>query len=87
MFITGLAAEEEQEKDYAQLLVSEVLSHALEAECVYAVFHPHEGLCPPETEELFRRQGFIRRDGGPLEADLRAPVVLLQNLETTIQEP
>lgn len=68
MFITGLAAEEEQEKDYAQLLVSEVLSHALEAECVYAVFHPHEGLCPPETEELFRRQGFIRRDGGPLEA-------------------
>ena len=46
LFITGLAAEEEQEKDYAQLLVSEVLSHALEAECVYAVFHPHEGLCP-----------------------------------------
>ena len=87
LFITGLAAEEEQEKDYAQLLVSEVLSHALEAECVYAVFHPHEGLCSPETEELFRRQGFIRRDGGPLEADLRAPVVLLQNLETTIQEP
>ena len=43
--------------------------------------------CAPETEELFRRQGFIRRDGGPLEADLRAPVVLLQNLETTIQEP
>ena len=87
LFITGLAAEEEQEKDYAQLLVSEVLSHALEAECVYAVFHPHEGLCPPETEELFRRQGFIRRDGGPLEADRCGPVVLLQNLETTIQEP
>lgn len=74
--------------DYAQLLFSEVLARALEEECVYAVFRSGTPLTG-EVEDLLSRQGFVRREGDlPLmEADMHAPTVLIQNLETTIQEP
>ena len=89
MFITSLAAQEDQYRDNVQLLVTELLARALEEEYVYAVYYPHERTISAELDETLRRSGFTDRENGlPLrEVDMRAPVVLIQNLETTIQEP
>ncbi len=84
LLITGVYAD----GDDAQLLVSEVLARALQEDCVYALCYPRGG-ATPELEELLLRQGFAHREGAlPLfEVDMRAPTVLIRNLETTIQEP
>ena len=90
LFLTALAADTaHKHKDYAQLLLSELLARALEKEYVYAVFAPHDGLLPPALEDTLARSGFVPREGeAPIrEVDMRAPTVLLQNLEPPIQEP
>lgn len=90
LFLTALAADTaHKHRDYAQLLLSELLARALEKEYVYAVFAPHDGLLPPILEDTLARSGFVPREGeAPIrEVDMRSPTVLLQNLETTIQEP
>ncbi|WP_085832935.1 cytidyltransferase-related domain protein [Clostridium merdae] len=90
LFITALSADtSEKHKDYAQLLLSELFAHALEQEYVYAVFRPHDNRIPTQLEDTLARQGFVSREGeAPIrEVDMHAPTVLIQNLETTIQEP
>lgn len=90
LLITALCADtSERHKDYGQLLLTELLARAVEEEYVYAVFRPHDGNLPPPLENLFSRQGFVSREGDvPIrEVDMHAPMVLIQNLETTIQEP
>ena len=46
-------------------------------------------LCDPETEDLLFRQGFCPVEGADClyQVDMHAPTVLIQNLETAIQEP
>ncbi len=90
LLITGLAADgSDRHKDYGQLLLSELLARALEEEYVYAVFRPHDRSLSPELEHALTRQGFLPREGtAPIrEVDMHAPTVLIQNLETAIQEP
>ncbi len=89
MLITDLAALSDQFRDNAQLLVTELLARALEEEYVYAVYYPHLRHIPSDIDDVLRRSGFTPREPGlPIrEVDMRAPVVLIQNLETTIQEP
>ena len=89
MFITSLSAQSDKYRDHAQLLVTELLARALEEEYVYAVYYPHERRIDETLDEMLRRSGFTQREVGlPIrEVDMRAPVVLIQNLETTIQEP
>ena len=90
LLITSLRADTtERHKDYGQLLLSELLSRALEEEYVYAIFRPHDGRLSPYLEDTLARQGFLPREGdSPIrEVDMHAPTVLIQNLETTIQEP
>ena len=90
VLITSLAADTtDRHKDYHQLLLSELLARAVEQEYVYAVFRPHDGRLPTLTEETLARFGFVAREEGALirEVDMRAPTVLIQNLETAIQEP
>ncbi len=84
LLITGVYAT----GDDAQLLLSEVIARSLAEDCVYAVCRPRDGLTV-ELEELLARQGFVRRENGvpAMEVDMRAPTVLIRNLETTIQEP
>ena len=84
LFITGISAQ----GDNAQLLMSEVIARSLADECVYAVCKPKEGMTE-ELEDLLLRQGFLRREGPApfLEVDMHTPIVLIRNLETTIQEP
>ena len=90
LFLTAAAADtSEPHMDYVQLLLAEVLAAALADECVYALYAPYGGRFSPEIVKVLQRQGFVRREADRmlLEVDMRAPTVLLQNLETTIQEP
>ena len=90
LFITGLAADGgEPFKDYQQLLLCELLARALGESCVYAVFRPHDGRIDARLEDVLTRTGFLPWEPGQgiWETDMHAPVTLIQNLETTIQEP
>jgi nicotinic acid mononucleotide adenylyltransferase len=74
-----------------QLLLTEVLSLALADDCTYALFYPFSD-CADRIRAVLDRQGFLpvadNRGAAPLYAvDMHSPVVLLQNLETTIKEP
>ena len=90
LLITALSAREDDERqDLVQLLLSELLAKALEESCVYAVFFPYDQKPTPRQEDVLTRAGFAPREGNlPLwEVDMHTPVVLIQNLETAIQEP
>ena len=89
LLITDLSALNDKHRDNAQLLVTELLARALEEEYVYAVYYPHLAHISPEVEDVLHRSGFVSHEPGlPIrEVDMRTPVVLIQNLETTIQEP
>ena len=90
LLITALSADiTEHFKDYRQLLLCELLARALEESCVYGVFCPHDGRLDSRLEDVFLRTGFLaREEGSPIrEVDMHAPATLIQNLETTIQEP
>ena len=90
ILITALAADGSHRfKDYHQLLLCELLARSLEEGCVYGVFRPHDGRIDDRLEDVLLRTGFLAREAGrPLwETDMHAPTTLIQNLETTIQEP
>ncbi|MCI8687928.1 MAG: cytidyltransferase-related domain protein [Lawsonibacter sp.] len=90
LLITSLSAvETEKHGYYSQLLISELLAYALEQECVYGLFRPHSRTMSQELEDLLSRQGFTPHPGVNMfwEVDMHAPTVLIQNLETAIQEP
>ncbi|MBQ9974480.1 MAG: cytidyltransferase-related domain protein [Oscillospiraceae bacterium] len=76
-------------QDPAQLLLSELLARSVEQDCVFALYRPHAGRCDADTADLLRRQGFCPTEGtdGLYQVDMHAPTVLIQNLETAIQEP
>ena len=75
--------------DAGQLLLTEALFRALEQDCSYAVWWAPSP--PPETLDLLARQGFLPAEvpsSNPLLlVDMRSPVVLLQNVATTLKEP
>jgi len=77
------------QEDVTQLLLSEVLAAALKDACVYCLYLSPTPVPSPTLIDLLERQGFRHLEKGlPLyEADMRTPTVLIQNLETTIQEP
>jgi len=89
LLITAIhTAAEYRAQDPAQLLLSELLARCVEEDFAYALYLPHTGTCDPETADLLRRQGFFRGEDAALyQVDMHAPTVLIQNLETTIQEP
>lgn len=76
--------------DVGQLLLTEVLSLAMAEDCGYAVWWsavPTSG----ETLGLLERQGFVQAEAETprplLLVDMRSPVVLMQNIPTTLKEP
>ena len=90
LLITAIhTAAERRYQDPTQLLLSELLARCVEVDCAYALFLPHMGQCNDETVDLLRRQGFCPVEGRSdlYQVDMHAPIVLIQNLETTIQQP
>ena len=75
--------------DVGQLLLTEALSRAMADDCSYAVWWA--GDTPEETIDLLERQGFRQAETDSphplLLVDMRSPVVLLQNIATTLKEP
>ena len=74
---------------YKHLLLSELLAKTIEREFVYAVYYPTSKDIDEDTEYVLRRMGFVSNEGkSPIrEVDMHSPVVMIQNLETTVQEP
>jgi len=90
LLITAIhTAAEHRSQAPAQLLLSELLARCVEVDCAYALYLPHSGTCDPDTADLLCRQGFLPAEGTTIlyQVDMHAPTVLIQNLETTIQEP
>ena len=90
LLITSAAADSSDPlQDCLQLLMTEVLARALSDDCIYGLYRPYGAPPEPDLEDLLTRQGFLCREGDPSlwEVDMSAPTVLIQNLETTIQEP
>lgn len=90
LLITAIhTAAEHRSQEPAQLLLSELLARCVEADCAYGLYLPHSGLCDEGTADLLIRQGFLPSEGASAlyQVDMHAPIVLIQNLETTIQEP
>lgn len=79
-----------QIQDVAQLLLAEALAISMAESCGYALFRPR-GTCPDEVVETLGRLGFVdtkaRLKGPSMAVDMRAPMVLIQNLETAIKPP
>lgn len=92
LLITGIYAEPDSSiHDPEQLLLTEALALSLEKRCSYAMFLPAS---EPGSAALgaVLRQGFVEADGfdGARRlwiVDMHAPLVLVQNLETTLKEP
>lgn len=80
---------EEPVKHAVQLLMTETLAYYLEQDYGYAMYL---GPKSPATEAVLHRQGFLP---APLKneatvlyvVDMRSPLTLLKNIETTIKEP
>ncbi|MEG2204013.1 MAG: cytidyltransferase-related domain protein, partial [Oscillospiraceae bacterium] len=93
LLLTGLyAAHGSGLGEIEPLLLTEVLADALVRDCVCALFHPVAADCPSRVLRALERQGFVRLSAPSdarllLTVDLRAPIVLIQNLETTLKEP
>ena len=92
LLITGIYAEPDSAiYDPEQLLLTEALAKALEQHCSYAMFLPEEE--PGEASQgAVIRQGFAEAENFEGKrrlwlVDMHAPLVLVQNLDTTLKEP
>ncbi len=73
-----------------QLLLTQLFAQAMEQDCLWALFAALDAPADPAAEDLLRQQGLRPvRPGDPslLLADMSAPVVFLQNVETAIKPP
>ncbi len=92
LLITGIYAEPDSAiYDPEQLLLTEALAKALEQHCSYAMFLPEEEPGEPSLGAV-TRQGFLEAENFEGKrrlwlVDMHAPLVLVQNLETTLKEP
>ncbi|MBP3736124.1 MAG: cytidyltransferase-related domain protein [Lachnospiraceae bacterium] len=93
LLITGIyAGKDAQIGDPEQYLLSEALARSLQRGCSYAIYYPDDGYYTNASLSAIRRQGFVQakdmRAHAPLYlVDMHAPLVLLQNMRTTIKEP
>lgn len=71
------------------LILSELLAFSLENEFVYAIYYPNRKHINENVDNVLSRMGFVsyEKNNTIREVDMRAPIVMIQNLETTVQEP
>ena len=93
MLISGIYTRGGGISDPEQLLLTEALDIALRKNCTYAIFHQPTPISPEHAIiSVLKRQGFVEvtapssKDSIYL-TDMRAPLALIQNLETAIKEP
>ena len=79
-----------QQRELGQLLLTEVFTMALGREYPCALYDPLPGAEHSYVLNLLRRQGFVPApvSGRPvLEVDMRCPIVLSHNVDTSIKAP
>lgn len=82
-----------QIRDVVQLILTEMLSQALEEDFSYAVYHASDrGEPDKKVLEALERQGFseITINGEPTgiyEVDMKNPVAVFQNMDTVLKDP
>ena len=85
--ITGMYGRDDES---LQLLLTQLFAQAMEQDCLWALFAALDAPASPMADDLLRQQGLrLVRPGDPslLLADMSAPVVFLQNVETAIKPP
>ena len=85
--ITGMYGRDDES---LQLLLTQLFAQAMEQDCLWALFAALDAPASPMADDLLRQQGLRpMRPGDPslLLADMSAPVVFLQNVETAIKPP
>ena len=92
LLISGIYVERDPMiHDAEQLVLTEAVARSFAHKCGYALFFPGDGYCPGRVLSAVVRQGFVKAESGdtsPLYlVDMHAPLVLMQNLETTLKEP
>ena len=93
LLISGIHVERDPMiHDAEQLLLAEAIARSFAYRCGYALFFSAEGCYPDRVMSAVLRQGFVKAANSPEKApiwlvDMHAPLVLMQNLETTLKEP
>ena len=91
LLVSGLLVPRgEQQEEFGQLLLTEVLTLALSREYAYGLYVPLEGAASTFARQLMLRQGFVPVSGGERDAlavDMRRPLVLSRNVDTAIKQP
>ena len=91
LLVSGLLVPRgEQQEEFGQLLLTEVLTLALSREYAYGLYVPLEGTASTFARQLMLRQGFVPVSGGERDAlavDMRRPLVLSRNVDTAIKQP
>ena len=93
LLISGIyTAKDSMVFDPEQYLVSESIARALAAGCSFALYFPEDGYYTNNAVSAITRQGFKRAEDARATVpvylvDMHAPLLLLQNLGTSIKEP
>lgn len=79
-------------RDVDQLLATETLAFCMQKDYTYAVFSPYRGYIHERTKGTLKRQGFQLLDNKMSKrpvyvVDMKAPIVIFQNLETVLKAP
>lgn len=80
-------------RDIVQLILTEIISQALQEDVTYAVYHPIVGEDKNETIlSVLKRQGFEEiiingRGTGIYEVDMKSPLSVFQNMDTVLKDP
>lgn len=82
------------EKDYTQIVLTELLAYALAKDYTYCVYHGRKemGEYRETVEEVLQRNGFVRlsepgAEETVMSVDMHRPIILTKNIETTIKSP
>ncbi|WP_027398808.1 nicotinate-nicotinamide nucleotide adenylyltransferase [Anaerovorax odorimutans] len=79
-------------RDIYQITLTETLAYALENDFSYAIYHNYTGVKDEEAVSVLERQGFLQIEESDEEnpiykVDIKFPIALIQNVDTTIKEP
>lgn len=79
-------------RNMTQIIMTEVLSRAVEKDITYAIYHPLEGKTGKEITDVLTRQGFTEMDLGKgglgiYEVNMKEPMAVIENMDTVLKDP
>lgn len=79
-------------RNLTQIIMTEVLSKAVENDITYAIYHPLEEGTSREIIDVLIRQGFTEMDAvrggqGIYEVNMKEPMAVIENMDTVLKDP